>query len=232
MKESTAQNKLELYQGIVEREQDNYDEIWKKILANGDYPFYTGETTIESVQNGNWHWVYKRVTEDVTEEVTYQTNNKGTTISGGTGDGNDSIFGFNAASTLKIGDGTSTYSSQVSGDDRIVTIGDGKITLVGAANLSKVNILGKNKTPSTLLTITDSTQSPVTVDSVIKKINASKRTTAVKITGNAVANTISGGAGNDSLNGGDSIALKDFTASTFHINKDTYAISGSELVKK
>ena len=57
-------------------------------MTGGDYPYYTGKTTIESVQTGNWHWVYKKVTE-ITEDVTLQTNNTGTTIIGSTG--NDPI---------------------------------------------------------------------------------------------------------------------------------------------
>ena len=59
-----------------------------------------------------------------------------------------------------------------------------------------------NDNVSTLLSITNSTKSPVTVDSSIKTINASKRTTAIKISGNSLANSIKGGSGSDTLNGG------------------------------
>ena len=115
------------------------------------------------------------------------------------GDGNDRILGFNELDTLQIGDGTSTYSTVKSGNNIIVTVGKGKITLVGAASLSKVNIKGKK---STTLTVTNSDKSPVTVDSSIKIINASARTKAVKITGNALDNSIVGGTKGDSLVGG------------------------------
>lgn len=68
------------------------------------------------------------------------------------GDGNDTIFGFNANSTLSIsGD---SYTSTKSGNDVIVSVGDSEITLVGAANLSTVNIIGK---PSTEQLISDLT---------------------------------------------------------------------------
>ena len=60
------------------------------------------------------------------------------------GDGNDIIEGFNETSTLSIGG--SSYSTKKSGNDVIVTVGDGKISLIGAASLSKVNI--KNKSTS------------------------------------------------------------------------------------
>ena len=63
------------------------------------------------------------------------------------GDGNDIIYGFKADSTLSIGGGS--YSSKKSGDDVIVTVGNGKITLDGAANLDKVNIKFKKTSTET-----------------------------------------------------------------------------------
>ena len=64
------------------------------------------------------------------------------------GDGNDKIYGFDGDDTLSISGGY--YSTAKSGDNIIVTVGEGKITLVGAANLSEVNINGKKtSTPST-----------------------------------------------------------------------------------
>ena len=59
------------------------------------------------------------------------------------GDGNDTIYGFNETSTLSIAGGS--YSTQQSGSDVIVTVGDGKITLENAAFLSKLNISDKEK---------------------------------------------------------------------------------------
>ena len=117
------------------------------------------------------------------------------------GDGNDSIVGFNENSTLSINNGMGAYSSQTSDKDIIVTVGNDKITLKGAANLSTVNIKGIKTITPTTLTITNSTKSPVTVGSDVKTINASSRTTAVKITGNSLANSIIGGKGNDTLGG-------------------------------
>lgn len=59
------------------------------------------------------------------------------------GDGNDVIEGFNSNDTLYITKGT--YSAKKNGDDVIVTVGKGKITLQGAANeeISIKNSKGK-----------------------------------------------------------------------------------------
>ena len=114
------------------------------------------------------------------------------------GDGNDTIEGFNSTSTLSIS--SSTYSTTASGNDILVKVGDGSIRLVDAKGTT-LNIKG-TKSAATSLTVTDKTKSPVTVGSAIKTIDASKRTTAVKITGNALANTIKGSSSKDILYGG------------------------------
>jgi len=138
---------------------------------------------------------------DIVSLSSYSYYSKNTLIQYTSGDGNDTIFNFNSDDTLKIGGGTGSYFSKTSGNDVIVTVGEGKITLVGAASLSKVNIDGVWKDPA-FLTVTNSTKSPVTVDSVVKTVDASKRTSAIKITGNKLANSISGGTKNDSIFGG------------------------------
>ena len=117
------------------------------------------------------------------------------------GDGNDSIYGFGADDTLKISGGS--YSKETIDNNLILKVGEETITLFDAASLSSVNIDGKEEIPSTLLTINDTIQSPVTVDSSVKMIDASSRKNAVDITGNALDNSIVGGKGADTLNGAD-----------------------------
>jgi len=63
------------------------------------------------------------------------------------GDGDDSIYGFRADSTLSIGGGE--YSSVISDDDIILTVGDNMITLDGVATLDTLNIIGTYSTVST-----------------------------------------------------------------------------------
>ena len=114
------------------------------------------------------------------------------------GDGNDTIYGFNETTTLSIAD--ATYSTKKSGSNVIVTVGKGKITLVNAASLSAVNL---EEDTSTNLIITNETPSPVTLDSDVRTVNASARTKAVKITGNDLNNNIIGGTKNDLIWGDD-----------------------------
>ncbi|MBD3880034.1 MAG: hypothetical protein SR1Q5_10240, partial [Quinella sp. 1Q5] len=75
------------------------------------------------------------------------------------GGGKDKIIGFNSNSTLQIGDGNGTYSTTKSGANIIVTVGEGKISLMGAANLDTLNIQGSKKSTSDTLTITNSSSS-------------------------------------------------------------------------
>ena len=61
------------------------------------------------------------------------------------GDDSDTIDGFRADSTLQIGGGNGTYSSQVSGSDIIVNVGEGSV-LLKDATMSEL-ILTKSPAP-------------------------------------------------------------------------------------
>ena len=52
------------------------------------------------------------------------------------GDGNDSIVGFDETDLLQIGDGTGTYSAWIDGDNIVVRVDRGSVTLLNAANVS------------------------------------------------------------------------------------------------
>ncbi|MBR0059844.1 MAG: calcium-binding protein, partial [Selenomonadaceae bacterium] len=56
------------------------------------------------------------------------------------GDGDDVIDGFGENSTLAIA--SDTYSTKKSGDDIIVTVGEGHLTLVGASWMSSITVVG------------------------------------------------------------------------------------------
>ena len=117
------------------------------------------------------------------------------------GDGNDSIYNFSETDTLRITG--AKYTRSTIGSDVVVKVGSGKITLKNAKGKA-IDIDGtiSGGSSSTIKTVTNSTELLVTVDSSIKTINASKRTKAVKITGNSLDNAITGGSGKDSIYGG------------------------------
>ena len=58
------------------------------------------------------------------------------------GNGRDTVFGFGSTDTLRIGNGTGTYSTQTNGKNIIVKVDTGSVTLFKAASLSAVNIQG------------------------------------------------------------------------------------------
>ena len=116
-----------------------------------------------------------------------------------TGDGNDSIIGFNATSTLSLS--SDEYSSVTSGNDIIIGVGDGAITLNGAASLETVNIVTfinniNNENANSLISGTDNADS-ITNSAQNVTINGNGGKDTVSNSGNNV--TINGGAGNDSL---------------------------------
>ena len=165
-----------------------------------DYVYNSGSEVTISGGEGN-DTIYNNCYRKSDGSIYYYDDDDGKNVlfNYASGDGNDFIYGFKEDSTLSIGGGS--YSTKKSGDNVIVTVGKGKISLMGAASLSKVNIKG-TKATSTTLTVTDKTKSPVTVGSAIKTINATSRTKSIKITGNKLDNTISGGSKNDTIYGG------------------------------
>ena len=123
------------------------------------------------------------------------------------GDGNDIIYNFSSDDTLSISGGNS-YSTAVSGEDIIVTVGDGTITLAGASRLLSVNINSAysysdegglyidNYTANTLLTGTsyaDSIWNHASISNVT--INTYAGNDTLKVWGNH--NSIDAGEGDD-----------------------------------
>lgn len=143
------------------------------------------------------------------------------TLSGGAG--NDTLTGGNGkdifiytsgkdtvtdyATGDKISLGSSISNAKLSGSNVVLTVGSGTLTVKNAKEktLTIIDSSGKEYTTvvgGSTVTVTNRTSSPVTVDSAVKIIDASSRTTAVKITGNSKANTISGGSKADTIYGG------------------------------
>ena len=166
------------------------------------------------------------------------------------GDGNDIIYSIKSTDTLQITG--AKYTTTKSGDDLIVGVGSGKITLVGAANTA-INIDGtldgggndttppdttpadtlpagwkfSNTLASATLTSADDLDLTEEYGAKIKNVNASITSGGVQIIGNSLNNSIRAGKGADLIAGGagnDTVSLG--------AGADTYIYSsGNDLIQ-
>ena len=123
------------------------------------------------------------------------------------GGGNDLIQGFKANSTLKVMVGR--FSTQKSGDDVIVTVEEEKVTLKGAAKLSKVNIEAQEGKAVNITNVEDDilimgSDLNDTIDNHGSKVKIIAFDGNDSITSNAPNVTIESGGGNDSITNSDS----------------------------
>lgn len=110
---------------------------------------------------------------------------------------------------IKIVDGGIT-SASINGSNLIleaeragiITIKNGKDKKITVIDESGAETTKKYSDATKIINVTNSTKSPVTISSSIQGVDASARTTAVKITGNKLSNTLVGGSKNDSIYGG------------------------------
>ncbi len=226
------------------------------------------------------------------------------------GDGRDVIADFTAGEDKIYLASGSVDKATASGKNITFKVGSGSIKVQNAKDKEITIALSDGSEQKYLngsrisddgstLIVTNSDKSTVTIGAAIENVDASARTTAIKITGNGSANsiiggskndslygsagndTLKGGKGNDKLWGGDGadtfiyeygdgkdtifgfddndtltldgldftasyknkavtlkfddggyVMLKNFTATTFHVDSDTYKISGSEFKKQ
>ncbi len=160
------------------------------------------------------------------------------------GDDDDLIQFFNETSTLSIGGGE--YSSVFSGDDVILTVGDGKISLQGAATLDALNIVGTYAQPSSVgislnNTVSNTHLIGTAYDDSISNTGGSVTITAldgnnyIYNTGNDALDTINDGskvlivtgAGNDTIrnNYGDSVTIASSNGDNWIINENSHYTS-------
>ena len=100
----------------------------------------------------------------------------------------DFIYNYDGdGSTLSGGSSVpgNYYSSQTSGDDVIITVGDASVTLVGAASLSAVNIDG-TKLEKTSWTFTDTTAIYLTSDNAVISVDGVKSLDDISLNGSTV----------------------------------------------
>ena len=147
--------------------------------------------------------------------------------------GNDSIVGFSATSTLQIGDGTATYSKEALNGDIIVTVGDGKITLTGAASLSSsLNIAGKEVSDNQWRLV-GTTATYGTADNTLITVSGVKSLSGISLNNKVVTiSAASLGTSKITISNGYTLALgKDATVpktveASYNANTQTYTGAG------
>lgn len=129
------------------------------------------------------------------------------------GDGNDYVFGYDKNDTIQIVN--SEYATKKSGQDVVITIGKGSVTLISAKG-KKLNIekitddslpkgLSYDKKKTTITASTKFVDEQIDLSNyaaTVTKVKASSLVTGVNIVGNALDNEIIGGKGSDTVNGG------------------------------
>ena len=125
-------------------------------------------------------------------------------------DGNDVIQGWTSDDTIKLTSGSVSSTATTSGGDVLIAVGydtitlkdavDKKITIDDGINPILINPTPTNETAVTLESSFTGTYDDY--DDTIKKIDASKVTSAIEIYGNDNDNTITGSSKNDTIYGG------------------------------
>ncbi len=117
----------------------------------------------------------------------------------------NSIVGGKGNDSLNGGAGNDTLWGN-SGSDVLLTAGAGTLRIKNAKGkrLSLITSTGAELSTivSSSLTLTDSSGAKITMPATVEAADASARTAAIQISGNALDNTMSGNAGNDKLWGG------------------------------
>ena len=171
-------------------------------VGSGDDTICAGQDVSINAGNGNNQISLTGSSNRITvgsgnDKITLLDGSKGNIIvlSGG----QNLIENWNSSGTLKMV-GT-VYSSIASTGEVILATATTMVTLQGSQIYTLVEAADDETVPADTLNITDATSSPVTVKSSVGIIDASARTKAIKITGNALDNSISGGSKNDTLYG-------------------------------
>lgn len=119
--------------------------------------------------------------------------------------GNDVITDYAAGDKISVSSAIS--NSSIKGSDVIFTVGKNTLTVKKGKDKTLTLINAKGNEYTTVvsggkdLTVTNSTKSPLIIDSDVKKVDASERTKAITITGNKIGNVILSGSKNDIIYG-------------------------------
>ncbi|MBR1395951.1 MAG: hypothetical protein IJ563_00245 [Selenomonadaceae bacterium] len=151
------------------------------------------------------------------DSITKSISSNNNVIQYASGDGNDILYGYNATDTIHITSGK--YSTQTSGNDVILKVGSGSITVKDVKDKS-LNIIGDltNDKSDTLPTglIYNKNKTSITASkkfigkeinlsdyaSTVVTLNSASAKNAQNLVGNDNNNIIKGSKGADTLNGG------------------------------
>ena len=156
------------------------------IDSNDPYVSINGGADNDSIDVNNWRYVTIRGGKG-----NDTVNNVGVKniIQYANGDGQDVVFDFDENDTLQIVDGAS-YSTMISNNDVVVSIGSGSITLKDAADVS-LNIVGGTNTLNT--------QPANSINNTVKNTLVNGTSDDDTISNSAGGVTIKAGAGDDSI---------------------------------
>ena len=196
------------------------DEIWNyyenstidagtgndDIFYDGDYSSINagiGNDTIFTLY-GSYSTINAAEGDDL---IRFSSNSKNNLIQYNSGDGKDTIYDYSSTDTIQISG--STYSTSKSGNDIIIKVGSGSMTIkdIGSETLNIVTIAGgvidTQSTYETAVTLASTFTGTYESDDEVIKIDASKVKSAIEIYGNDNNNSITGSSKNDTIYGGD-----------------------------
>ena len=163
--------------------------------AGNDYILNSGKYAVLNVDSGN-------------DTISLGSSHLNNLIQYTKGDGNDTIYGYNNTDTIQIIG--SSYTTQNSGSDVLISVGDGSMLLkdVNGTTLNIITVEGgeEEEPPEDLISVnlTNKDSSPYTAASNVGTVDGAKgkRTKAVELNGNDYDNVLIGGTGKDTINGG------------------------------
>ena len=124
-----------------------------------------------------------------------------------TGGGNDFIVDYGAGDKISLGNGVSISDVTTKNNDVIIKVGSNTLTVKNSSTVTLTsngkdsNFSGGVFVEGDSITLPSTSAKTYTLGSAIKNLDASKITKAIKITGNALDNSILSGSGNDTLEG-------------------------------
>ena len=154
---------------------------------------HASNVTINALgNNDSIHNIGSQVTIDAGKGNDYIVNNgENIVFKYASGDGKDTIVGFNSTSTLQVAD---TYTHKISGNDVIVTVGKSSITLKNAKD-KNLKYDGENIYEIYSWTLDGNTATYETSDNALVEVSGVKSTSGILLSGKIV--TISKAAVND-----------------------------------